>query len=449
MKEQHQLQVIFKDVKGNPCANTKYELVFKGQKLRGKTDDQGRSQLLRSHKPEEVEIWVLQDGLPPHRVGQTQLRLPGQKPTVVARQTAKPKLIKTQTEKHDTNPQVKVPLKKYSLQFEIPTFSCSGKSLVSYRMVQDDIVLAENKTAHKTTRVYTDSNSEIALYIAGDKRYKVGETYTPERNAGENGLRGAIIQPFVTAKPTNQHGDIRKCRIFDVHDWVDVSKIYDQHHDDITPESAGIYIGHWDPKPQPKDTFRHYKVQVDGRLVELYWDSGSCSGGLKTGGHTTFMAKDDVNGTYMTVEQVIARTHPKVFKVLFDVIRSLNLTYVQISSSWRPHQGSPAHREGRALDITVVRTDSSNVLVKDFLPHTQTVDKTDTPSGKEPDLITQVRKALYEHPDVEQIFDPWHMMNARGSTFDKSFIDNVVHKNGDNACIHRNHLHFHIKLEPT
>ena len=96
-----------------------------------------------------------------------------------------------------------------------------------------------------------------------------------------------------------------------------------------------------------------------------------------------------------------------------------------------------------------MRADSSNVLVKDFLPHTQTVDKTDTPSGKEPDLITQVRKALYEHPDVEQIFDPWHMMNARGSTFDKSFIDNVVHKNGDNACIHRNHLHFHIKLDPA
>ena len=82
----------------------------------------------------------------------------------------------------------------------------------------------------------------------------------------------------------------------------------------------------------------------------------------------TCATKDELTNWYMPVDQVIARTHPKVFKVLFDVIEELNLTYVHISSSWRPGIGSSAHREGRALDITQVKTASTQTDVKDFLP---------------------------------------------------------------------------------
>ena len=179
---------------------------------------------------------------------------------------------------------------------------------------------------------------------------------------------------------------------------------------------------------------------------------------------------DSFTHWYMTVDQVINRTHPKVFKVLFAVIKELEITYVRISSSWRPGIGSLAHREGRALDITQVKTKAQHLIAKDYLPDGRTVDTTDTPTTSEPELMEKVWRALYNHTEVETIINPWHGMFERGSREDSYATqrdvptsarliesDAAFKKRKEDMVLanrhapifekHRNHLHFHVKLD--
>ena len=121
------------------------------------------------------------------------------------------------------------------------------------------------------------------------------------------------------------------------------------------------------------------------------------------------------------------------------------------------------------------------LIAKDFLPDGRTIDKTDTPTSSEPELMEKVRLALYNHSEVEQIFTPWHGMFGRGKTegssFKKSYVLQEVPttanrgeseaafkarkasiekankdagvQSGESKTFkdHRNHLHFHIKLD--
>ena len=94
--------------------------------------------------------------------------------------------------------------------------------------------------------------------------------------------------------------------------------------------------------------------------------------------------------------------------------------------------------------------------------------------------MEKVRLALFNHSDVEQIFTPWHGMFGRGKTKESSFKNSYVlqpapkPKSGESKAdfkerkaeigaenkaanvssgesttfkAHRNHLHFHIKLD--
>ena len=340
----HHLQILFRNKDGSPIAHTRYRLHFNGQWLKGNTDENGYTELVQGHaKP--LEIWLIKDGEKPERIGEAKLRPITQKPVIVARQVAKPLIVKAATEEHVKKPITKVALKKYSVQFKVPSFSCTGR--VSYRMVQDGIVLVEDRTKDKTQRIHTDSESEVLLYIAGDKRYKKGEAYVEEVNADKD---KTVIPAWAKATPSKDIKHIETTAVFDAHDWVDVSKIY-RDHSDVIRESEGIYRGNWTPPPKDKERHRRYVVTMDGREVVLFWEDDACNSGLHTKGRNTFNNIDPDTKWFMNVDQVIARTHPKVFKVLFDVIKELKLNYVHISSSWRPGIGSSAHREGRALDI--------------------------------------------------------------------------------------------------
>ena len=474
-QDKHHIQIEFRDKHGAVQCNTRYQMVCNGKKLTGTTDAQGRTELVQTDKPEPVEVWVMQDNKVPLKIGEVKTRSPLQKPIQIARQTEQVKVIKANTENHQTQPTVKVALQKYSLQFNVPSFSCTGN--VSYRIVQDGKVLLEGKTKNKTKRVFTDSDSEVLLYIAGDKRYKKDEAYVEEKNATTP--NATLIPAWAKAKPSNDHKELSKTATFDKHDWVDVSKIYGIDHPDVTSDSKGIYAREWTPPPKDGERHRRFVAMVDGREVILFWEDGSCNNGLSTKGRKTFTEQNKF-GWYMTVDQVIARTHPKVFKVLFDVIKDLKLTYVHISSSWRPGIGSSAHREGRALDITRVETGSTKAIAKDFLPGGKQVDYTDEPTGTESDLMEKARLALYSHSEVEQIFTPWHGMFGRGKTKEASFKQSLVlqpapkRKSGESEAdfkarkaaiekenkaatvnaresitfkAHRDHLHFHIKLD--
>lgn len=471
----HHLQVQFRNKDGSPMANTRYRFHFNDQWLKGTTNADGFTELVEGNaKP--VEVWIVKDGEKPERVGVTKPLLKQQKPIVVARQVEQPLVVKAQTDEHSKKPTTKVQLKKYSLQFKVPSFNCSGT--VSYRMVQDGKVVAEGRTKSETLRIYTDSESEVSLYVAGDKRYKKGDAYVEEKNETDP---ITSIPPWTTASPSDKPKHRATTAPFDKHDWVDVSKIYSKGHPDVIPESYGIYAGSWTPPPSAQARDRRYVVTVDGRQVELYWEAGSCDDGLLTKGRKTCTTFITGHHWYMTVEHVIARTHPKVFKVLFDIIKEHKLTHVRISSSWRPGIGSSAHREGRALDITLLKVAGQQVQVKDFKPGTQVVDTTDTPSGAAPDLVEKIRKSLYDNPGVEQIFTPWHGMFRRGTSMQSSFKSSYVFKpvppgpnpgetqeafkarreaaieanknsgvtQGESGVFnkHRNHLHFHIKLD--
>ncbi len=158
-------------------------------------------------------------------------------------------------------------------------------------------------------------------------------------------------------------------------------------------------------------------------------------------------------------------------KVLFDIINELKLTRVDISSSWRSGIGSSAHREGRALDITHVDTETQHANARDNLPGSNDADTTDTPTTTEPALIEKLRVALYNHTDVEQLFDPWYGAIDRKTGFENSYAshqtvptsagllesDAAFKKRKTDTerandhfktfADHRNHLHFHIKLD--
>ncbi len=411
---QHHVQIAFKNKHGKALANTKYELRKKdGSKVAGVTDSQGKTEILKSDKHESIWVWVqhIFDDLRP--AGQAEMRPVSQKPEIEARCKDEPKCVKGNTKEHGKKQVEKVEVRKYSVQFKVSGFGCSGQ--VSYRMVQDGKVLIEGKTKGETVRIYTDSESEVLLYIAGDKRYKTGETYKEEVNDGD-----VAIPAWVQAKPNTNPGHVENQQPFDKRDWVDVSKIYDQNHPDIISESRGIYAGSWTPPPEPRQKHRRYVVQVDGRDVVLFWTDDACDNGLSTNGRRTSTARNTF-GWYMKVEQVISRTHPKVFKVLFDIIKTLNLTKVDISSSWRPGKGSSAHREGRALDITHIEAGRQRADARDNLPGTATVDNTDTPSTTEPELIKKLRLALHDHPDVEAIFEPWYGMFSPHGSFEDSY----------------------------
>lgn len=461
----HHLQIAFKDKHGAAVANAKYELhKSNGEKVAGITDSNGKTELLKSDKNETILVWIS------HKIdelvlaGETAMRSTSQKPDVVARSVDEPKTSKTKTEEHSKKPVKKEELRKYSVLFKVSGFGCSGN--VSYRMVQDGKVLLEGKTKGETARIYTDSESEVSLYIAGDKRYKTGDEYTQETNADRS-----AIPAWVTAKPNTDPRHVENQQPFDKRDWVDVSKIYDQNHPNIIPESKDIYAGHWTPPPEPSQKHRRYVVQVDRRDVELRWINDACDNGLSTNGRNTFTTQNSRTHWYMTVEQVISRTHPKVFKVLFDIIKTLNLTRVDISSSWRPGIGSSAHREGRALDITHIEAGrSQRADARDNLPGTQTVDTTDTPSTTEPELIKKLRLALHDHPDVEAIFDPWYGMFSPHGSFEESYASarpvptsptlfespavfekrkKEMERANSHVRLyvdHRHHLHFHVKL---
>ncbi|MBU1424476.1 MAG: hypothetical protein KKH12_10475 [Gammaproteobacteria bacterium] len=460
----HHLQIAFKDKHGAAVANAKYELhKSNGEKVTGVTDSNGKSELLESDQLDTIAVWIS------HKVdelvlaGKIAMRNFTQKPEVVARSVDEPKNSREKTEEHSKKPTKKVELRKYSVLFKVPGYGCTGS--VSYRMVQDGKVLLEGKTKGPTARAHTDSESEVTLYIAGDKRYKTGEQYKAEVNDGD-----VTIPAWVTAKPNTDHRHVENEGSFDKHDWVDVSKIYNQDHPDVTPESKGIYAGDWTPPPKPKEKHRRYEVQVGERKVVLNWIDGSCDDGLKTNGVKTFTSKND-DGWYMTVEEVINRTHPKVFKVLFEVIKELNLTKVDISSSWRPGIGSSAHREGRALDITHVDTATQHADARDNLPGTTTADTHDTPTTTEPALIEKLRLALYNHTKVEQLFDPWNGMFDRNTGNEVSYASQRpvptsagllesdaafkkrkadierANSHAKTFAAHRNHLHFHVKLD--
>jgi hypothetical protein len=479
----HHLRIIFKDKDGHPYANSKYMVSQNGKTIQGVTDAKGQSELLKSDQADPVEIWVVDGRANPVPVGKTVLLSVDKKPYVVAHRLEKPKNVDGQTK--DNNPVESVPAGRYSVQFNVeklllplehgkrktkPPFNCSGH--VSYRIVQDGKVLTEGTTRGETKRTYTDSESEVSLYIAGDKRYKAGEAYKQEVNADKS-----AIPAWKTAKPKTDHGYVENEHAFEDIDWVDVSKIYDEHHPDVTPQSQGIYAGKWTPMPEEDDDVkqRSYVTQVGKKEVTLTWIEDACDNGVYTPGRNTFKTKKE-HDRYMTVEQVINRTHPKVFKVLFEVIEKLELTKVEISSSWRPGKGSSAHREGRGLDITSVDT----VEARDNLPGTHDKDDKDTPTTTEPELIKKLREALYNHPEVIELFDPWYGMfprekNEKG-TFKASYVlQNVTkpkpgesddafqkrkaaadkadkesgvasHESGTFAE-HRNHLHFDISLD--
>lgn len=459
----HHLQIAFKDKHGAAVANAKYELhKSNGEKVAGLTDSNGKTKLLKSDKQDSILVWISHkiEGL--FLAGETTMLPASKKPVVVARSVAEPKTGKAKTDSN--KPTKNEELRKYSVLFKIDGFDCTGS--VSYRMVQDGKVLIESKTKGDTTRVYTDSESEVSLYIAGDKRYKKGEQYKEEVNDGD-----VTIPAWVTAKPTADHSQVENEGPFDKHDWVDVAKIYDQDHPDVSPESKGIYAGDWKPTPKPEDRHRRYVVQVDGREVVLFWIDGSCDDGLLTKGRKTFTTADSFTHWFMSIEQVINRTHPKVFKVLFDVIKELKLTKVDISSSWRPGIGSSAHREGRALDITHVDTATQHADARDNFPGSQVADTNDTPTTTEPALIEKLRLALYNHGEVEQLFDPWYGAFDRKTGFEVSYASHQAvptsaglleseaafkkHKadkvrandHFKTFAAHRNHLHFHIKLD--
>lgn len=147
------------------------------------------------------------------------------------------------------------------------------------------------------------------------------------------------------------------------------------------------------------------------------------------------------------------------------------LNNFRISSSWRPGIGSSAHREGRALDITHVETVAQSANARDSLPGSQNADTTDTPTTTEPALIEKLRLALYNHTDVEQLFDPWFGAFDRKTGFEVSYASHQTvptsaglleseaafktrkadkeraNNHFKTFAAHRNHLHFHIKLD--
>lgn len=474
----YHLKVFFQDIYGDPIIKAKYNLTWKNRTVSGVTDDKGCTELVQNEKADKAEVWFVDNNAQDvdertqsTYVGIVNFVSTDQKPWAIMRQG----YVGSQSKTANGLPIEEIGHGKFSVQFNIPTFSCGGS--VSYRLVQNQKVLHEGKTKNNTVRVNTDSEETVSLYIAGDKRYKAGDAYSPEFNAGKV---LTVIEPWTHAKPIADHKRTVRERMFDVHDWVDVSKMYDENHPDVIPESKGIYAGQWTPPPKPEDEFRTYVVMVGGRKVVLFWEDGSCKNGLETMGNNTF-TKMDVFKHYMTVEQVISRTHPKVFKVLFEIIKDMNLTYVQISSSWRPGVGSSAHREGRALDITHVDTATQQMVAQDFLPGSTTYDTTDSPTTTEPALMEKIRLALYNHDEVEQIFTPWHGMSNHRATaegsFQKSYVlqevptkansgESVEVFNASKAAVekanvesgvsshdsaiyaqHRTHFHYHVKLD--
>jgi hypothetical protein len=64
-----------------------------------------------------------------------------------------------------------------------------------------------------------------------------------------------------------------------------------------------------------------------------------------------------------TTADVLPRTHPRAFEVLFNQACKLGVTDILITSCWRPCYGAIVHRAGLGLDVCYIATATEKVRI--------------------------------------------------------------------------------------
>lgn len=184
-----------------------------------------------------------------------------------------------------------------------------------------------------------------------------------------------------------------------------------------------------------------------------------------------------------TTADVLPRTHPRAYEVLFNQACKLGITDMLITSCWRPCYGAIVHRAGLGLDVCYIATatekvrinriglllkgHSSNPYVSDNektlreewqkLSAEASRNKSDTKAmdaaneknleriaemeKNQPQVMRDLRAGLSNHDVIKQLLDPWYMNFDTGRHAKRSVNEQASRV----EQAHAHHLHITIK----
>ncbi len=97
------------------------------------------------------------------------------------------------------------------------------------------------------------------------------------------------------------------------------------------------------------------------------------------------------------INKAIERVNARTLKVTFDVMRSVNVNSIQVSSLWRNQEGSP-HRSGRGMDITLATRGNTTVRFNNT---------NGEPPNEQKALRDEIYDAFVNDARVNQALEPW------------------------------------------
>lgn len=143
--------------------------------------------------------------------------------------------------------------------------------------------------------------------------------------------------------------------------WMNVSYRYTEE------DAKGHLPASLDPKVR-EAILRIYRGELKNKLLKVEWPALA---GAPQGTSPKQELSLDFDGSNNPTQNIegfnlltdgLTRMHPKTFVVLFEAARSASLTYLNLTSNWRPLLGSIAHRAGLGMDVGEVVT-AQNVRV--------------------------------------------------------------------------------------
>jgi hypothetical protein len=166
-----------------------------------------------------------------------------------------------------------------------------------------------------------------------------GQTYTiTAANAGSV----LTLNGFTNARNNTQEAIYRIT--FQL--WSDISQVYDYQHSVIQTSTYQSILEKFYKEEMTASghsrtlTFR-FAGQTRDRTIRF--DADGTAGARSTRSYTS--------QTMMTADEAIRRIHPTVWNYWLSVMQTCDITYVKVTSAWRPHAGSVLHRYSLALDF--------------------------------------------------------------------------------------------------
>jgi len=179
-----------------------------------------------------------------------------------------------------------------------------------------------------------------------------------------------------------------------------------------------------DAKGNPTEG-RYVDITRDNRTVRITWEASAAANARNAG---------------IGTDEAIRRTEYGTYRALVNgAFDTSNLTEVGISGGWRPGPAGDPHAEGRALDLSYVRSNVEGRVVTDYFADPNR--GAGLPQTAEPMAIRNFTNSMSRQEGVNQIIQPWRYI-PRGET---EFVPNRGRL--DIELQHRGHGHVNIRRD--